>query len=286
MLKDKHLGIIYIIFSAFCFSLMNMFVQLAGDVPFIQKSFFRNFVALLCAVFVMIKQGVSWKPQRNENIPFLIIRSVCGTIGIFGNFYALGHLLLADASMLNKMSPFFAVVFSFLFIKEKMTLFQISAVIISFIGSLFIIKPTFANVTLFPALAGLIGGMGAGAAYTTVRVLGKRGEKGPYIVFFFSAFSCLVVLPYLLFNFSPMTIFQLLILIAAGIAAAGGQFSITAAYCYAPAREISIFDYTQIIFASFLGFMLFGQIPDIWSVIGYVIICSTAIAMFFYTAKK
>lgn len=286
MLKDKHLGIIYIIFSAFCFSLMNMFVQLAGDVPFIQKSFFRNFVALLCAVFVMIKQGVSWKPQRNENIPFLIIRSVCGTIGIFGNFYALGHLLLADASMLNKMSPFFAVVFSFLFIKEKMTLFQISAVIISFIGSLFIIKPTFANVTLFPALAGLIGGMGAGAAYTTVRVLGKRGEKGPYIVFFFSAFSCLVVLPYLLFNFSPMTIFQLLILIAAGIAAAGGQFSITAAYCYAPAREISIFDYTQIIFASFLGFMLFGQIPDIWSVVGYVIICSMAIAMFFYNARK
>ena len=286
MLKDKHLGIIYIIFSAFCFSLMNMFVQLAGDVPFIQKSFFRNFVALLCAVFVMIKQGVSWKPQRNENIPFLIIRSVCGTIGIFGNFYALGHLLLADASMLNKMSPFFAVVFSFLFIKEKMTLFQISAVIISFIGSLFIIKPTFANVTLFPALAGLIGGMGAGAAYTTVRVLGKRGEKGPYIVFFFSAFSCLVVLPYLLFNFSPMTIFQLLILIAAGIAAAGGQFSITAAYCYAPAREISIFDYTQIIFASLLGFVMFGQIPDVWSVVGYVIICSMAIAMFFYTAKK
>ena len=286
MLKDKHLGIIYIIFSAFCFSLMNMFVQLAGDVPFIQKSFFRNFVALLCAVFVMIKQGVSWKPQRNENIPFLIIRSVCGTIGIFGNFYALGHLLLADASMLNKMSPFFAVVFSFLFIKEKMTLFQMSAVIISFIGSLFIIKPTFANVTLFPALAGLIGGMGAGAAYTTVRVLGKRGEKGPYIVFFFSAFSCLVVLPYLLFNFSPMTLFQLLVLIGAGVAAAGGQFAITAAYCYAPAREISIFDYTQIIFASLLGFVMFGQIPDVWSVVGYVIICSMAIAMFFYTAKK
>ena len=286
MLKDKHLGIIYIIFSAFCFSLMNMFVQLAGDVPFIQKSFFRNFVALLCAVFVMIKQGVSWKPQRNENIPFLIIRSVCGTVGIFGNFYALGHLLLADASMLNKMSPFFAVVFSFIFLKEKMSFFQITAVVVSFIGSLFIIKPTFANVALFPALAGLVGGMGAGAAYTTVRVLGKRGEKGPYIVFFFSAFSCLVVLPYLLFNFSPMTLFQLLVLIGAGVAAAGGQFAITAAYCYAPAREISIFDYTQIIFASLLGFVMFGQIPDVWSVVGYVIICSMAIAMFFYTAKK
>lgn len=286
MVKDKYLGIVYIIFSAFCFSVMNMCVQLAGDVPFIQKTFFRNFVAVICAVFVMVKQGISWKPQHNGNIPFLIIRSLCGTIGIFGNFYALGHLLLADASMLNKMSPFFAVVFSFIFLKEKMTIFQIAAVVVSFVGSLFIIKPTFENVALFPALAGLIGGMGAGAAYTTVRVLGKRGEKGPYIVFFFSAFSCLVVLPYLLFNFSPMTLFQILVLIGAGIAAAGGQFSITAAYCYAPAREISIFDYTQIIFASILGFVLFGQIPDIWSAIGYVVICSAAVAMFFYNSKR
>lgn len=286
MVKDKYLGIVYIIFSAFCFSVMNMCVQLAGDVPFIQKTFFRNFVAVICAVFVMVKQGISWKPQHNGNIPFLIIRSLCGTIGIFGNFYALGHLLLADASMLNKMSPFFAVVFSFIFLKEKMTIFQIAAVVVSFVGSLFIIKPTFENVALFPALAGLIGGMGAGAAYTTVRVLGKRGEKGPYIVFFFSAFSCLVVLPYLLFNFSPMTLFQFLVLIGAGIAAAGGQFSITAAYCYAPAREISIFDYTQIIFASILGFVLFGQLPDIWSVIGYVVICSAAVAMFFYNSKR
>lgn len=286
MVKDKYLGIVYIIFSAFCFSVMNMCVQLAGDVPFIQKTFFRNFVAVICAVFVMVKQGISWKPQHNGNILFLIIRSLCGTIGIFGNFYALGHLLLADASMLNKMSPFFAVVFSFIFLKEKMTIFQIAAVVVSFVGSLFIIKPTFENVALFPALAGLIGGMGAGAAYTTVRVLGKRGEKGPYIVFFFSAFSCLVVLPYLLFNFSPMTLFQFLVLIGAGIAAAGGQFSITAAYCYAPAREISIFDYTQIIFASILGFVLFGQIPDIWSAIGYVVICSAAVAMFFYNSKR
>lgn len=286
MVKDKYLGIVYIIFSAFCFSVMNMCVQLAGDVPFIQKTFFRNFVAVICAVFVMVKQGISWKPQHNGNIPFLIIRSLCGTIGIFGNFYALGHLLLADASMLNKMSPFFAVVFSFIFLKEKMTIFQIAAVVVSFVGSLFIIKPTFENVALFPALAGLIGGMGAGAAYTTVRVLGKQGEKGPYIVFFFSAFSCLVVLPYLLFNFSPMTLFQFFVLIGAGIAAAGGQFSITAAYCYAPAREISIFDYTQIIFASILGFVLFGQIPDIWSAIGYVVICSAAVAMFFYNSKR
>ena len=113
------------------------------------KTFFRNFVAVICAVFVMVKQGISWKPQHNGNIHFLIIRSLCGTIGIFGNFYALGHLLLADASMLNKMSPFFAVVFSFIFLKEKMTIFQIAAVVVSFVGSLFIIKPTFEMLRCF-----------------------------------------------------------------------------------------------------------------------------------------
>ena len=103
---------------------------------------------------------------------------------------------------------------------------------------------------------------------------------------FFSAFSCIVTLPYLIVDYSPMTIAQLVILICAGIAAAGGQFSITAAYSYAPAREISVFDYTQIIFAALMGFIAFGDIPDKFSIIGYVIICSVSVAMFLYNRKE
>ena len=79
---------------------------------------------------------------------------------------------------------------------------------------------------------------------------------------------------------------QLVILILAGLAAAGGQFTITAAYCYAPAKDVSVYDYSQIIFAAGLGFIVFGQIPDLLSITGYIIIVSMAILMFVYNKKK
>ena len=74
-----------------------------------------------------------------------------------------------------------------------------------------------------------------------------------------------------------MTVAQLVVLLLAGLAAAGGQFTITAAYSYAPAREISVYDYSQIIFAAVLGFFVFGQVPDLLSWIGYAVIISMAV---------
>ena len=150
---------------------------------------------------------------------------------------------------------------------------------------LFRSKPSFNLTEFFPALVGLCGGVAAGAAYTGVRALSKRGERGPYIVFFFSGFSCLVVLPWLLFNAVPMTAGQLAALLGAGLAAASGQFSITAAYSNAPASEISVFDYSQIVFAAALGFFLFGQIPDWLSIVGYCIICGVSVGMFCYNRR-
>ena len=73
---------------------------------------------------------------------------------------------------------------------------------------------------------------------------------------------------------------------AAGLAAAGGQFSITAAYKFAPAKEISVYDYSQIIFSALLGFIMFSQLPDIWSLLGYVIICGVGVAMFIYNNRR
>lgn len=282
---QRYKGIIYIIISSFCFALMNMFVRLSGDLPSIQKSFFRNLIALLFALILMKKNHAGFSGEKS-NWKYLILRAGFGTIGILANYYAIDRLVLADASILNKMSPFFVVIFSIFILKEKAKLPQLLAVFGAFAGCLFVIKPTFANVDFQPALIGLLGGMAAGAAYTFVRLLGNRGEKGPFIVFFFSGFSCLVTLPYLLFHYAPMTLWQLGMLLLAGLSAAGGQFSITAAYCYAPAREISIYDYSQIIFSTLLGFLVFGQIPDVLSWIGYAVICTMAILMFFYNNRK
>lgn len=270
----------FILISAFSFALMNLFVQLAGDINPIQKSFFRNLISLLFAASVLMKSGdFSYK---KENLKYLILRSTLGTVGILCNYYALGHLLLSDASMLNKLSPFVVLICSYIFLKEKINVVQVASIITAFIGSLFIIRPGFSLTDMLPALIGLLGAIAAGGAYTTVRYLGLRGERGPFIVFFFSAFSCVAVLPYILLNFEPMTLNQLCMLLLAGLAASGGQFGVTYAYKYAPARDISIYDYTQVIFAAMLGFIAFGQLPDTLSLIGYVIICGVSVIMYLY----
>ncbi len=283
-LNNKTKGIICIISAAFCFACMNTFVRLAGDLPSIQKSFFRNLVALIFAAIMLMRTEEKFRFDK-KNLPYLLIRAFFGTVGILGNFYAIDHLVLADASMLNKLSPFFAIIFSYFILKEKVSLVQAAAVIIAFIGALFIIKPTGVTFNI-ASLVGVLGGMGAGIAYTMVRVLSKRGERGPFIVFFFSAFSCLVTLPFLIFDFYPMAWWQVLSLLGAGLAATGGQFSITAAYSFAPAKEISVFDYTQIIFAALLGFVLFAELPDAYSILGYVIITLVSVGMFFVNKKK
>ena len=247
-MNKKHKAILFIILSAFCFSLMNMFVKLSGDVPSIQKSFFRNLVAAGVATFLLYRSNTSFHWQKG-NLKYLILRSSFGTIGILCNFYALSNMNLADASMLNKLSPFFAIFFSYLFLKEKVTPTQVICMIAAFMGSLFIIKPTFT-------------------------------------VFFFSAFSCLAVLPYIVFNYAPMTIYQLAMLIMAGICGSGGQFAITAAYANAPASEISIYDYTIVIFAAIWSFLLWNDMPDMLSFIGYAIIFGASFCMFLKNKSK
>ena len=79
---------------------------------------------------------------------------------------------------------------------------------------------------------------------------------------------------------------QLIYLILAGTFACIGQLGITKAYICAPAREISVYDYTQVIFAAVLGFFVFGDIPDWLSVLGYILIIGAGVAMFFYNKKR
>ncbi|MBQ9956547.1 MAG: DMT family transporter [Ruminococcus sp.] len=283
--SELYKGIIYIVFSAFFFALMSVFVRFAGDIPSIQKSFFRNLISFFIALFALFKSGKKTEIRKGD-MKFLLGRAIFGTIGILCNFYAVDNLLLSDASMLNKISPFFSVVFSYLLLKERISLPQAMAVVTAFLGTLFIIKPSAELFENPAALIGLLGGICAGAAYTFVRALGLRKVEKSFIVLFFSAFSCLATLPFLIADFHPMTLKQLLFLIAAGIAAAGGQFSVTSAYCYAPAKEVSVYSYSQLFFSMIFGFVFFSQLPDILSIIGYVIITATAVGIFIYNKKK
>ncbi len=282
--SDYRLGILYIIISAFCFALMNLCIRLSGDVPTLQKCFFRNFFALIVASATLIKTKTPPKIGKG-NTKYLLVRSIAGGVGMICNFYAVDHIAISDASILNKLSPFFAIVFSYFVLKEKADLYEWLSVAAAFIGALFVVKPTFGFETV-PAAAGVVGGLGAGLAYTYVRKLGMRGENSMIIVAFFSGFTTLMFLPNLIINYSPMTGKQWLLLILTGIAASGGQIFITKAYAKAPAKEISVYDFSIVLFAAVFGFIFLGQIPDFLSFVGYFIIIGTAVIKWLYMTKK
>ncbi len=274
--NNKLKGIIFILLAALGFSLMTFFVRLSGDLPTMQKAFFRNIVALIVAAFAIARSGKGLHIGPGNRLDILL-RSAFGTAGLIANFYAVDKLGIADANMLNKLSPFFAIILSIFILKEIPSRFDILTTIVAFIGALFIIRPTGAFTAVLPALIGLFGGFGAGTAYVFVRKLGKKGVQTPVIVFVFSLFSCIVTLPFSIVNYVPMSAAQLTCLIMAGVSASLGQFAITTAYKYAPAKEISVFDYTQVVFAALLGIAFFKEVPQVYSLIGYGIIIGIAI---------
>ena len=274
-MSNKNKGIFHILLAAFFFSLMSFMVKMSGDLPVMQKAFFRNAIASLMAIMILAGTEEKFKIKKGS-VPMLLIRSVCGTIGIVCNFYAIDHMHIADANMLNKLSPFFAIIASIFILKEKAYKKDWLIVLVAFCGALFVMKPSF-SMKAVPAVVGAAGGLGAGMAYTFVRRLGKHGERGPVIIMFFSVMSTLFCLPFMILDYHPMNWQQILTLLGAGCAAAGGQLNVTAAYRYAPAKEISVFDYSQVVFAALLGMIFLGEVPDGLSVIGYILIIGAAV---------
>ena len=276
-------GILCIIAAAIGFSLMTFCVRLAGDIPTMQKAFFRNAVSLVIAFFMLLRagEGFSIKKEYRSDIFY---RCLFGCTGMVANFYAIDRIAIADANMLNKLSPFFAILLSIPILKEKPAKRDIIATIIAFVGAAFIVRPT-SGIASVPALWGVYGGFGAGLAYVFVRRVSAKGAKTSTIVLCFSAFSCLITLPFFIFNPAPMSLRQIIIMVLAGTFASMGQFGITSAYKFAPAKEISVFDYTQVLFAALWGILFLDEVPSYMSIIGYVVIIGTAVWRWYYNLK-
>ena len=203
--QKRKKGIVCLIISAFSFAVMSMFISLAGDMPVFQKALFRNLVALALSIVLLIRSKEKFRIKKGS-IPGLLARAGFGTFALVCNFYAVTKINIADAMILNKLSPFFAVIASIIILKEVANVRQWLAIVIALIGSLFVVKPeflfanqgTYDSSHLFPALVGIAGGITAGIAYTFLRKLSLRGERGIVIVAFFSAFSCLSVIPFII----------------------------------------------------------------------------------------
>lgn len=270
-------AIFFMLLSSLSFALMAAMVKLAGDVPVVEKMFFRNLVSLFIAYWGVRQTKHSLFGQK-QNRKWLVLRSTFGLLGVALYFYSISYIPLADSSMLNRISPFFVTIFAAIFIGEKIRKIQVPALIIVFAASLLIIKPHF-DISVLPALAGLVGAACAGAAYTLIRHLSGK-EHPSVIVFFFSLFSVVTLIPFVIFAFEMPSLSQWLFLILTGVFAAGGQFGLTYSYKYGKASEVSLYSYFNVVFAGILGYIFWGEISDKWSILGAIIIIATSALLF------
>ena len=284
-MNNKTKGILCVLISSFSFGTMNVFIRLSGDLPTTQKVFFRNIIAAIVASFILYKSHQKVKVQK-KSIPSLLARCVFGIIAMLCNFYSVDHLLLSDVTIIAKLGPFFTIIFCYLFLKEIPKAYQIVGIFIAFIGVYFVANPAFNNGTLINYMIAITGAICMGLAYTFLRSCLNKGENKSIIVFIFSLFSSLVCLPLLIFSYTPMTVYQLLMLLGAGLSATAGQFGLTYAYYFASAKDVSIYDYFQLIWAALYSYFLFNESFPMSSLFGYIIITSAAIFIFIKEQKE
>ncbi len=271
---NRKTAIACILFSAVGFALMGATVKLSGDLPLHQKVFFRNLVTLAITGMIFLRRREN-PLRKTPALHLLLMRSLIGLAGVFLYFYAIDNMNLADAAMLNKLSPFFVTILAALLLGEKIRRHTAPTLVGAFIGALLIIKPRF-DLAMIPALAGAGSALCAGAAYTLVRAM-KDLESAHRIVFFFSLVSTLVTGPLLLLRCDPATGSQTAALLGTGAFAAIGQFGLTWAFHRAPAAQISIYNYSHILFAGLVGFVIWNERPDAASILGGVLIVTMAL---------
>lgn len=271
--------------SSLFFALMSAFVRLAGDLPFFQKALFRNLISMTVAGAVLLTRRIPVRITKNGVVP-LTFRIICGIVAVFCNYYAIDHLMLANSNSLNKLSPFFAILFAAVLLGERVSLRQMGCIALALAGSMFLIFPNLGTLG-YSAVIGLLGGVMSGGAHVALRALRRSsGMVSSVIIFIFSAASTLSVLVPCLLHWTPMTVYQTVCLLLAGSSCAVAQYALTNAYCYAPPKDISIYDNTQILFSGLLGYLLFRQVPDCFSWIAYLLIISASVLLFVYDRQE
>ena len=234
VVSDKTKGIFWMLVSVLGFTFMGIAVKYLPRIPTYEKVFFRNSVSFITSAYILYKQKESIKVAK-QHIPFVFGRSFFGFIGMVANFYALENLTMAEANMLNKLSPVFVTICACIFLKERVDKKQVIGIILMLIAVVFVIKPSF-SPEVIPSLAGLFSAVLAGFSYTIIRYLYGK-VKAEINVFYFSLLSVVCTFPLMMMNFVKPNLFETFMLIVGiGVSAAMGQFGLTYAYTFAPAK--------------------------------------------------
>jgi len=264
----------FALLSAISFALMATCVRVvSGDLPQSEVVFFRNFMALLLLLPLLRHHHVSLKTKKFH---LHLLRAGSGLGAMYCYFYALKHLHLADALLLNYTSPIFIAVLAVLWLKEDWTLKRRLALAISVVGLAFLFHPS-ANVFSIPGLFGLISGALAGLALTTVKQLSNSDDPISIVVWFALLSSIVSAIP-MFWSFEwpqgPTVWFWLL---AVGIFGSLGQLGLTWAYQRAPVTQVAPLGYTGLIFASIIGFLFWDELPDMIGLWGMILISAAGI---------
>ncbi|MCH4887147.1 DMT family transporter [Acidaminobacter sp. JC074] len=277
---NKRKGILLIILAALFFSLMATTVKSVNEFPLIQKVFFRNFIGVLILSFYVIRDKSILKVQNKK---LMAGRCAFGLTGVFLYYWSLSLLNLSEAVVINKLSPFFVIILGGIFLKEKIRTSQIFAVLVALAGIVVLLRPQM-NVDILPAMVGLLGAVAAAAAYTIIREL--RHTDGPMtIVFYFCLSSTIITAPIMISQFVMPTLTELLLLCLIGVFALIAQLLMTNAYRYAPASQLSIYTYMNIIFSSLWGVIFWSESLSTTFLLGAGLIIFAGFINF-YTATK
>ncbi len=266
-MKSYYKGVSLMLASALFLSVNALLVKML-DFPLYEKIFVRNLLGVL--IILPLLKRVDFKLDKNQRSK-LLMRSVFGLLGLITYYYAIENMILSDATMLNKLNVFFVMLFSVLFLGEKLKRYQIISIFIAFGGALFVIKPSFTSEML-PSIIAVVSAMFAGAAYTTLRSL--SGSVKPFVVvFYFSLFTSIISFVVMIrTGYRVPNIQELALLLVMGASATIGQISMTKAYKYAEASKLSIYNYSSIVFSLIFTYFILSDAPDMYSIFGGLLI--------------
>lgn len=279
MQKSKSKAVCLMVLAELSFSVMQLFVKLSSaEVGTFEQVFFRNLVSLLIAGVMVRRERLNIVREVRQGKWAVWGRSFFGFVDMLFFFYAANHAPQANVAMLNRASPVFVLVFAAIFLKEKITPVKVGAITLCFLGAYIAMQPSFDSNPL-PLFCALMAAVVSGAAYTMLSYC-KNMMHPSAVIFHFSAFSTvcagILMLPSMV-RPSPQV---LVMLVMIGVFAAGGQFLLTYSYQMAPASDVSIYQYSGVVFTALLSFVVFKESLNTSSILGGLIILGAIYGVF------
>jgi drug/metabolite transporter (DMT)-like permease len=280
-------GILFALSSMFAFAILDAAVKLLLNqgFPTIELVFFRGFFGLIPLMAVVARQG-SWAQLKTKR-PFAHLgRSVCGVLSVTLFFYAFRTMKYADVVALSFSAPIFVTALSVPFLGEKVGPRRWAAVAVGFIGVLLMVQPGPDMLAHPMSLVVLLSAVLYAFAILQIRALGSS-EPSVTIVFYFTVFVVLTTGALLPFNFkAPEDWGQMALLLLVGLSGGSAQMLMTQAYRHAPAAVIASFDYSIMVWAVALGYLLFDELPGWDIVIGAVVVAASGMYIAYRETRR